>query len=170
MAGASNEVSGHMESHILSASNPLWPSVLSKSLKLVYWMEISNFSGAIRHHIYWHGKRNEADNTLRIPTLFFIYQTTCHGPQNGFRLCLVPKRFQITSATKSESDVEDDIDRLEQEISQGHMEVILLGSKPTASDKCKVLDLTQPKTIIRESWACGSTQSAEGVSECKLHC
>jgi hypothetical protein len=29
--------------------------------------------------------------------------------------------------------VDDDIDRVEQEIPQGHMEVVILGSKPAAS-------------------------------------
>ena len=67
-----------------------------------------------------------------MPMLFFIYQTARHGPQNGFRLCLVHEGFHIASATKSEGDGEDDIDRVEQEIPQGHMEVVILGSKPTA--------------------------------------
>lgn len=59
--------------------------------------------------------------------LFFIYQTCRHGPQNGFRLCLVHEGFHITSATKIEGDGEDEIDRLEKEIPEGHMEVVVLG-------------------------------------------
>lgn len=96
-------------------------------------MKSRNHSGAVRGYIYWHDHRNEADNTLHKPLLFLIYQTTCHGPQNGFRLCRVHEGFRIASAKKSESEVEeDDIDRLEMEIPQGHMEVVFLGPEPTA--------------------------------------
>lgn len=149
MASASNDVSDHLQSHIISASNPLSPVVLQQIANAGILDEISNHSGAVRHHIYWHGNRDEADNTLREPVLFFIYQTTRHGPQNGFRLCLVHRGFHIASATKSEDDVEDDIDRLEKEIPQGHMEVVLLGPEPTASGGCE------------EDEACGPTNSGE---------
>lgn len=135
MANASNDVSGQMESHIVTSAstNPFSPAVLLEIANVGILDEISNLSGAVRHHIYWHGNRNEADNTLREPMLFFIYQTTCHGPQNGFRFCFVHSGFHIASATKSEDDVvEDDIDRLEKEIPQGHMEVVFLGLEPTA--------------------------------------
>ena len=137
MVIASIGVPGQMESHIISASNPLSPAVLQQIAEAGTLDEISNFSGAVRHHIYWHGNRNKTDNKLRMPMLFFIYQNACHGPQNGFRLCLVHEGFQIASATKSEGDVEDDIDRLEQEIPQGHMEVVILGPKPTPSGGCE---------------------------------
>lgn len=132
MASASNDVSGHMESHVISTSSPLSPAILQQIAVSGTLDEISNHPGAVRHHIYWHGNRNEADNTLRKPLLFFIYQTARQGPQNGFRLCIVLSGFQITSPTKSESDMEDNIDRLEKEIPQGHMEVVFLGPKPTA--------------------------------------
>ena len=69
--------------------------------------------------------------------LFLIYQSTRQGPQNGFRLCLVHRGFHITSATKAEDDVEDDIDRLEKEIPQGHMEVVFLGPNPPAPSACE---------------------------------
>ena len=137
MDSASTEVPGQMESHIISASNPLSPAVLQHIAEAGALDEISNFSGAVRHHIYWHGNLNKADNTLRVPMLFFIYQTARHGPQNGFRLCLIHEGFHIASATKPEGDVEDDIDRLEQEIPQGHMEVVFLGQKPNASGGCE---------------------------------
>lgn len=131
MASASPNGSGHMESHVISTSNPLSPAILQQIATSGTLDEISNHSGAVRHHIYWHGNRNEADNTLRKPMLFFIYQTARQGPQNGFRLCLVHRGFQITSPTQPENDVEDNIDRLEKEIPQGHMEVVFLGPKPT---------------------------------------
>lgn len=124
--------SSDMESHIISASNPLSPAVLQQIADSGTLDEISNLSGAVRHHIYWHGSRNEADHTLRKSMLFLIYQTTRHGPQNGFRLVLIHEGFDITSPTKSEDDAEDDVDRLEEEIPQGHMEVVILGLKPTA--------------------------------------
>lgn len=136
MANASiDDVSGQMESHIISASNPLPPAVLQQIAHGGALDEISNQAGSVRHHIYWHGNRNKADNTLRMPMLFFIYQTTRHGPQNGFRLCLVHSGFHIASTTKSDDDdVEDDIDCLEKAIPQGHMEVVFLGPKPTVPD------------------------------------
>lgn len=102
----------------------------------------SNFSGAVRHHIYWQGvgnrkKRNKADNTTYMPSMFFIHQITRHGPRNGFRLCRVHQGFHIVSPTESEGDEEDDIDRLEKDIPLGHMEVVFVGSKPTVSDACE---------------------------------
>lgn len=130
MANASLDAFGHMESHIVSASSPLSPVLLQQIANAGAFDEISNYPGAVRHHIYWYGKRNKTDNTLFNAMLFFIYQTTRHGPQNGFRLCVVNSGFHIASATKSEGDGEDDIDRLEKEIPQGHIEVVFLGSKP----------------------------------------
>ena len=121
-----------MESHILSASNSLSPAILQQIADTGILDEISNFPGGVRHHIYWHGNRDKVDNTLRRPMMFFIYQTTRHGPQNGFRLCIVYKGFHIASAMKSEDDEEDDINRLEKELPQGHKEVVFLGSKPAA--------------------------------------
>lgn len=121
-----------MESHIVSASNPLSPVLLKQIADAGVLDEISNYPGAVRHYIYGFGNRNKADNTLRMGMLFFIYQTTRHGPQNGFRLCVVHSGFHIASATKSEGDGEDDIDRLEKEIPQGHMEVVFVGPKPPA--------------------------------------
>ncbi|KAI9677177.1 MAG: hypothetical protein M1829_002751 [Trizodia sp. TS-e1964] len=123
-----------MESHIISALNPLSPAILQQIASSGVLDEISNSPGAVRHHIFWHSDRNTADNTLRKPMLFFIYQSTRHGPQNGFRLCLVHAGFCISSPAKSDDDVEDDIDCLEKEISQNQMEVVFLGVQPTASD------------------------------------
>lgn len=130
MKNAFVDASGHLESHIVSASNPLSPVILQQIAHAGILDEISNYPGAVRHHIYWHGNRDNANNTLRMAMMFFIYQTTRHGPQNGFRLCVVHSGFHIASATKSEGNGEDDIDRLEKEILQGHMEVVFLGSKP----------------------------------------
>lgn len=124
-----------MESHIISpSSNPPSSCTLLQQLANADALDqISNYPGAVRHHIYGHGKRNKSDNTLRMGMLFFIYQTTRHGPQNGFRLCVVNSGFHIDSPKKSKGDdgegEEDDIDRLEKEIPHGHVEVVYLGSK-----------------------------------------
>jgi hypothetical protein len=121
----------------MSESNPLLLAVFQQIAKAGILNEISNHPGAVRHHIYQHGVRNKVNNTLRKPMLFFIYQTTRHGPQNGFRLCLVQSGFHIVSATNSEDNLEVDIDRVGKEIPQGHMEVVFLRSKSTASGGCK---------------------------------
>ena len=129
-----------MESHIVPGSDPLLLTFLRQIAHTGILDEISNLSGAVRHHIYWHSKRNKADDTINLPMLFFIYQTSTHGPQAGFRLCLINKGFRITAATKSEEindDVEDDIDRLEREIPPCHMEVVSLGPKPPMTGVCE---------------------------------
>lgn len=132
MANASSNTSGPLESHVITDSNPLPPTVFQQFADAGTLDEISNAPGAVRHHIYWRGSRDRADNTLRKTMLFFIYQTTRHGPQNGFRLCVVYAGFCINSPAKAEDDeVEDDIDRLEKPIPQGYKEIVFLGSKPT---------------------------------------
>lgn len=149
MASASSEVSGPMESHIISASNPFSFVVLQQIANASALDEISNFSGSVRHHIYHHGLRDRATNTMGKSMLFFIYQTTRHGPQNGFRLCLVHRGYHIASPTKSEYDAEDDIDRLEKAIPQGHMEVVVLGEVP-------------PDVILDEACEEASSDEASG--------
>jgi len=121
-----------MQSHIVSETAPLSPSVLQQIANNSPLDEISNSVGAVRHHIYWHGRRNKKTNVLEVPMLFYIYQTTRYGPQNGFRLCLVHRGFHIASPGKEDGASEDDIDRLEAPIPQGHMEVVILGEEPAA--------------------------------------
>ena len=135
MANASSNTSGPLESHIITDSNPLSPTVFQQFANACALDEISNAPGAVRHHIYWHGSCDRADNTLRKPMLFFNYQTTRHGPQNGFRLCIIHAGYCITSPTKAEDDEgEDDIDRLEKPIPQGHKEIVFLGEKSTVEE------------------------------------
>ncbi|KAG7004492.1 hypothetical protein G7Y79_00025g057780 [Physcia stellaris] len=93
--------------------------------------EISKASGAVRHHIYWHGSRNPSNNRLRKSMLFLVYQTTRHGPQNGFRLVLVREGFRITLGEEG-VDEEDEVERLEREIPMGCVEVVVLGPKIAA--------------------------------------
>lgn len=71
MASASFDASGHMESHIVSASNPLSPVFLQQLADADTLDEISNYLRAMRHRIYWHGNRNKADNTLRYGNAVF---------------------------------------------------------------------------------------------------
>ncbi|KAK3688186.1 hypothetical protein B0T22DRAFT_479454 [Podospora appendiculata] len=116
-----------MESHVLSATTLLPPTFLHQLVHSGAFDEISNHRGSVRHHIFWHGKRDRPTNTLFKAMLFFVYQTGRHGPQNGYRLCLVHQGFHIASPTKDEGEPEDEIDRLEKDIPQGHMEVVVLG-------------------------------------------
>ncbi|KAK4223550.1 hypothetical protein QBC38DRAFT_372940, partial [Podospora fimiseda] len=101
--------------------------------------EISNFPGSIRHYIFCRGRPDAVTGRLRRGLLFFIYQTGRHGPQNGFRLCLVHRGFYMassseTTSTRAEGEVfEDDIDRIGRDIPQGHMEVVILGDSPPAA-------------------------------------
>jgi hypothetical protein len=117
-----------MSSHIVSGDTPLPPAILRQIVTAGPLDEISNMPDAVRSHIFWHGKRHEVTGKLRASMLFCVYQTTRHGPQNGFRLCLVHRGFYIASEAKVEGDLEDDIDRLEAFIPEGHMEVVVLGA------------------------------------------
>ncbi len=117
------------ESHVVSEENPLSPAVLEQIAEAGALDEISNAPGSVRHHIYWHGKRDKETNTLIRAMLFWVYQTTRHGPQNGYRLLLVRPGYHIASPTKTEGEPEDDIDSVEKPIPQGHKEVVILGER-----------------------------------------
>ena len=123
-----------MSSHTISANHPLPSGVLQQIANASPLDEIPNVAGAVRHHIFWHGHRDKSTGKLASSMLFFVYQTMRHGPQNGFRLCLVYRGFHIASASKADGDLEDDIDRLEMPIPQGHMEVVILGDASTDQD------------------------------------
>ncbi|KAL6715327.1 hypothetical protein ACLMJK_007593 [Lecanora helva] len=118
-----------MESHIITPSTPLSPTALQQIADARALDEISNSPGAVRQYLYSHPNRDKSDNTFWRTLFFLIYQTTRHGPQNGFRFCVVYDGFRMTSETKLEEDGEDDIDRIEKPIPQGHMEVVFLGPK-----------------------------------------
>ena len=136
MANASINTSSPLESHVVTGSNPLSLTVLQQIADAGALDETSNAPGAVRHHVYWRGSRNPADNTLRQTMMFFIYQTTRHGPQNGFRLCIIYAGYRIISPTKAQDDEgEDDIDRLEKPIPQGHQEIVFLGTEATVPEE-----------------------------------
>ena len=83
--------------------------------------QLSNYPGAVRHHIQSaaaHGARENAMTWKSI--LFVIYQTGRYGPQNSFRLCLVHEGF----------DTESDMSEAEKKIEQDTQEFIVLGPKP----------------------------------------
>ncbi|RMJ14918.1 hypothetical protein CDV36_005425 [Fusarium kuroshium] len=119
-----------MSFNVVTPQTPLPPSVLHQLALGSPLNEISNYPGGVRHFIFWHGDRNKKTNKLERSMLFFVYQTGRVGPQNGFRLCLIHQGFHIASATKGEGEAEDDLDRLERDIPQGHMEVVVLGEAP----------------------------------------
>jgi hypothetical protein len=119
-----------MSFNVVTPQTPLPPSILHQLALGSPLDEISNHPDAVRHHIFYHSDRNKKTNKLERSMLFFVYQTGRFGPQNGFRLCLVHQGFHIASATKGEGNLEDDIDRLEKDIPQGHMEVVVLGEAP----------------------------------------
>ncbi len=121
-----------MDSHIISESSPLSPAMLQQIANSGHLDEISNAFGSVRRHIFWHGDRDKTTSKLRQSMLFFIYQTSRHGPQNGFRLCLVHPGYHIASDTKAEDVGEDEVDYLEKEIPQGYMEFVTLGEAPVA--------------------------------------
>ena len=112
----------------MSGDAPLPPAILRQIATAGSLDEISNIRDAVRSHIFWHGKRDEVTGKLRTSMIFCVYQTAKYGPQNGFRLVLVHRGFYIESQAKIEGGPEDDIDRLEAFIPEGHMEVVVLGA------------------------------------------
>lgn len=123
-----------MTFHIVSGGTPLPTAILRQIATAGPLDQISNLRDAVRSHIFWHGERHETTGRLQAPMLFCVYQTTRHGPQNGFRLCLVHRGFYIASEARIEGDPEDDIDRLEAFIPEGHMEVVVLGAADDQAD------------------------------------
>lgn len=121
-----------MTSHIISQATPLPAAVLYQIALASPLDEISNIPNAARSHIFRHSLRHKITGTTQKSMLFFVYQTTRHGPQNGFRLCLVHEGFHAAFEVKPEGSPEDDIDRLERFIPLGHMEVFVLGQAPPA--------------------------------------
>ena len=92
--------------------------------------EISNVSGAPRDFIRGQGLVDEATNKTQRALLFAIYQTGTHGPQNGFRLCLVKEGFEVGSVggNLGEEVNRQALEAAEAEITHGAMEWIVLGA------------------------------------------
>lgn len=65
-----------------------------------------------------------------------MYQTGRHGPQNGFRLCMVARGFHVGFRDKgADDDDEDDIDRLEKPVGQGWVVVLIWGDVPVYEEE-----------------------------------
>ncbi|KAI1100687.1 hypothetical protein F4804DRAFT_37292 [Jackrogersella minutella] len=124
-----------MQSHMLSGASALSPALIREIANAGALDEISNHPGAVRNYIFNHSMRDKKSGKTQRPLLFAIYQTGRHGPQNGYRLCLVHRGFPIASATKKDGDSEDDIDRIEKALAgEGHEEVVILGHQDVTSD------------------------------------
>lgn len=119
-----------MQSHIISSSTAVSPLAIRALANGGALDEISNSAGSVRFHLFHHGLRDKTTGVLQKSMLFAIYQTGRHGPQNGYRLCLVHEGYRVTSPTKDEGEAEDEIDALEKEIPQGHEEIVILGERP----------------------------------------
>lgn len=117
-----------MSSHILTDAAPLPTPMLRELANASATDEISNHPNAVRHHIFYYAMRDRATGKTRRSILFAVYQTGRHGPQNGYRLCLVHQGYWIASPEKKEGAPEDEIDRLEGPIPQGHEEMVILGT------------------------------------------
>ncbi|KAI0095363.1 hypothetical protein F4814DRAFT_436370 [Daldinia grandis] len=115
-----------LQQQVISDASSISSAMLQEITNSGSLDEISNAPGSVRWHICRRSNRDPDHNTLRSSMLFFIYQTTRHGPQNGFRLCMVRQGYYIGSDNQSVID-EDDIDLLEKPIPQGHKELAILG-------------------------------------------
>lgn len=125
-----------MESHIILASNLLPSAVPHQIASAGVLDEISNSSGALHYHIYWHRNCKNTDNTLLKPMLYAIFHLSNPTPWHNRFDCISFKRFYIASNTKVEDDGdEDDINRLEKEIIQGHMGVIFIEPEPNECEE-----------------------------------
>ncbi|KAL0929741.1 uncharacterized protein CTRU02_215384 [Colletotrichum truncatum] len=116
-----------MKSQVLSSEAPLAPDMVREAASSGAFSEVPNGMDSVRHHIFWFGMRDKETGKTQKSIMFAIYQSGKHGPQNGYRLCLVHQGFYIASAERVEGEPEDDIDRLEKDIPLGHQEMVILG-------------------------------------------
>lgn len=119
-----------MESHTLSDATPLPRHMFWSFINSHDFHEISNHPGAVRHHIFNQvmlNNKKKKPGKAEQSIAFCIYQRGRYGPQNGYRFCVVHKGYPVGPKEKKEGDPEDDIDRLEKDIPQGHEEMVVLG-------------------------------------------
>ncbi|KAK8029691.1 hypothetical protein PG993_010982 [Apiospora rasikravindrae] len=117
-----------MSSHILTDANPLPTPMLRELANSSTFDEIPNSPDSVRHHIFNFAMRNKETGKTERSIVIAIYQTGRHGPQNGYRLCLVHEGYYIASPEKKEGEPEDEIDTLERPIPQGHEEMVIIGT------------------------------------------
>ncbi|TAQ87667.1 hypothetical protein B7494_g4026 [Chlorociboria aeruginascens] len=114
-----------MRSIPFSHSSPLLTSHLLEIPNSGALNEISNDGDAVNRHI--RGSGLVKNGVTRRALFFVIYQTGRHGPQNGFRLCLVHEGFRIGDENE-EGVVKEELERASDRIEQGAMEFISLGT------------------------------------------
>jgi hypothetical protein len=118
-----------MPSHTLSDAAPLPRHMFWSFVNTHEFDEIANYPGAVRQHIFQQAMRNskkKVPGPAKQSVIFCVYQRGRYGPQNGYRFCVVHEGYHV-GPTKKEGDPEDDIDRLEKHIPQGHEEMVVLG-------------------------------------------
>lgn len=122
-----------MPSHTLSDTAPLPRHMFWSLVNAHEFDEIPNYPGDVRKYIFNHALRDtkkKAPGPAEQSIIFCVYQRGRYGPQNGYRFCVVHEGYYVGPAEKKEGDPEDDIDRLEKDIPQGHEEMVILG-EPT---------------------------------------
>jgi hypothetical protein len=87
--------------------------------------EISNAPGSVRQYIRSQGLIQ--DGVTHKGLFFAIYQTGRHGPQNGFRLCIVHEGFEVGEEDKNTRGRGDAVRKAEEPIMQGAIEFVRLG-------------------------------------------
>jgi hypothetical protein len=126
-----------MQLHTLSDAAPLPRNMFWSFINAHGLDEISNYPGAVRKYIFANAMCNDKKKELGTAgqsIVFCIYQQGKYGPQNGYRFCVVHKGYYVGSADKREGETEDDIDKLEKDIPQGHEEMVVLGEPTLFSD------------------------------------
>jgi hypothetical protein len=116
-----------MKTQIFSDQTPVSPALIRELANAGTLDEISNGAGSVRRYIFHFGMRDMNTGRTQKALLFAIYQTGRHGPQNGYRLCLVHQGLHIAAPDKKEGEPEDELDLLEKDIPQGHEEIVILG-------------------------------------------
>lgn len=121
-----------MKSQILSANAAAGVQLaMFRELAQATEAEIPNGRDSVRHHIYNFSRRQKDTGKTDVTMIFAVYQSGRHGPQNGYRFCLVHSGYYIASPERKEGAPEDEIDLLEKDIPQGHEEMVILGEPIT---------------------------------------
>ena len=75
------------------SDDPFPPTLLCQIALSGALDEISNIPGAVRSHIFWHGRRHSVTGKLQKAMMFFVYQTTRKAHGMGFVFVLFMKDF-----------------------------------------------------------------------------
>ncbi|CAH0044876.1 unnamed protein product, partial [Clonostachys solani] len=132
--------STNMQSHTLSDASPLPRHMFWSFINTHEFDEIPNYPGAVRQYISNHAvtAHQKTEPGKATQSIFFcVYQRERYGPQNGYRFCVVHEGYYVGPAEKMDGDPEDDIDKLEKDIPQGHEEMVVLGEPRLFADPGK---------------------------------